>query len=136
MVNDSELPDSYGYYSDTPIRMIDANGESSSSKQGKVYVPKLGKTIDAYLVQSSPPVISVGMRCIDDGFDFVWRGSKGEQPYLVKPNGERIGLVVKTMYPILQTIQRRLPLLPLSAVQASPLLHPKKLSSLPSLTGK
>ena len=35
LVNDSESPGNYGYYSDTPIRMITANGESSSSKQGK-----------------------------------------------------------------------------------------------------
>ena len=76
LVNDSELPDDYGYYSNNPIRMITANGESSSSKQGKVFVPKLGKTIDPYLVRSSPPVISVGMRCIDDGYDFIWRGPR------------------------------------------------------------
>ena len=79
--------------------MITANSESSSSKQGKVFVPKLGKTIDPYLVQSSPPVISAGMRCIDDGFDFVRRGSNGEQPYMMKPNGERIELVLKDYVP-------------------------------------
>ena len=101
LVNDSELPDNYGYYSSVPIRMITANGESSSSKQGKVFVPKLGRTIDPYLVQSSPPVISVGMRCIDDKFDFIWRGSKGENPYMVKPNGERIELIVKDYVPYL-----------------------------------
>ena len=99
LVNDNELPDDYGYYSNNPIRMITANGESSSSKQGKVFVPKLGKTIDAYLVRSSPPVISVGMRCIDDGYDFIWRGSKGEPPYMVKPNGDRIELVVRDYVP-------------------------------------
>ena len=98
LVNDSELPDDYGYYSDNPIRMITANGESSSSKQGRVFVPKLGKT-DPYLVRSSPPVISVGMRCVEDGYDFVWRGSKGEPPYMVKPNGERIELVVRDYVP-------------------------------------
>ena len=43
LVNDSELPDDYGYCSNNPIRMITANGESSSSKQGKVFVPKLDK---------------------------------------------------------------------------------------------
>ena len=71
LVNDSELPDDYGYYPDNPIRMITANGESSSWKQERVFVPKLGKTIDPYLVRSSPPVISVGMRCVDDGYDFI-----------------------------------------------------------------
>eukprot|EP00435_Cladocopium_sp_Y103_P040649 s1620_g11.t1 len=101
LVNDRELSDDYGYYSDNPIRMITANGESSSAKQGRVFVPKLGKTIDPYLVKSTPPVISIGMRCIDDGYDFVLRGSKGEDPYLKKPNGERIELVVKDYVPYL-----------------------------------
>ena len=64
-------------------------------------MPKFGKTIDPYLVKSSPPVISVGMRCVDDGYDFVWRGSKGETPYMIKPNGERIELVVRDCVPYL-----------------------------------
>ena len=50
-------------------------------------------------MRSSPPVISVGMRCVDDGYDFIWRGSKGEPPYMVKPNGERIELVVRDYVP-------------------------------------
>jgi len=99
LVNDRELPDDYGYYSDNPIRMITANGESSSSKQGRVFAPKLGKTIDPYLVRSSPPVISVEMRCVEDGYDFVWRGSKGESPYMVKPSGERVELVIRDYVP-------------------------------------
>jgi hypothetical protein len=36
LVNDSELPDDYGYHSDNPIRMITANGESSSSNTPKI----------------------------------------------------------------------------------------------------
>lgn len=108
LVNDSELPDDYGYYSETLIRMITANGESSSSKQVKVFVPKLGKTIDPYLVQSSPPVVSVGVGCIGDGFDFVWRASKGEQPYMMKPTGERMDLVVKDYVPYLANNSRKI----------------------------
>ena len=100
LANDSEVPDGYRYYSDNPIRIITAHGECSSSKQGRVFVPKLGKTIDPYLVKSLPPVISVGMRCVDDGYDFVWRGSKSEPPYnMVKPNEERIELVVQHYVP-------------------------------------
>jgi len=93
------VPDDYGYYSDNPIRMITANGENSSDKQGKVYVPQLGMTVDPYLVPSTPAVLSVGMRCVRDGFDFVWKGSLKEDPYFVKPNGERIDLTVKDYVP-------------------------------------
>ena len=75
--------------------------ESSSTKQGKVFVPRLGKTIDPYLVKSTPAVLSVGMRCIDDGYDFVWIGSKREDPYFVKPDGKTIPLTVNDYVPYL-----------------------------------
>ena len=101
LVSTSELPDDFGYYSGSPIRMITANGESSSTKQGKVYVPKLGRVIDPYLVRSTPPVISVGMRCVDDKFDFIWRGSKGEEPYFIDNRGKKIGLTVHDYVPYL-----------------------------------
>ena len=112
LVNDSELPDDYGYYSDNPIRMITDNGESSSSKHGRAYVPMLGKTIDPYLVKNSPPVISVGVRCVDDRYDFIWKGSKGETPYMIKPNGKELSWLSETMYPILQASRRQSQLLP------------------------
>ena len=97
--NDSHVPDKFGYYSDRPIRLTTANGESSSTKQGKVYVPELGSHIDPYLVKSTPPVLSVGMRCIDQGYDFIWKGSKNENPYFRKPDGTKIEMVVDDYVP-------------------------------------
>ena len=98
-LTDSHVPDKFGYYSDKPIRLTTANGESSSSKQGKVFVPELGSKIDPYLVRSTPPVLSVGMRCIDQGYDFVWRGSRKENPYFRKPDGTKIEMVVDDYVP-------------------------------------
>ena len=62
------------YFSENPIRLITANGESASMKQGKVKVPELNSTVNPYLVPSSPPVLSIGMRCIHEGFDFGMEG--------------------------------------------------------------
>ena len=99
LFTDHQVSDPYGYYSDNPIRLITANGESSSMKQGKVKVPELNATVSPYLVQSSPPVLSVGLRCVEDGFDFIWRGSKNEKPHLVSPNGQVIELEVRDYVP-------------------------------------
>ena len=52
-------------------------------------------------MQSSPPVLSVGIRCIDEGFNFVWRGSKNEKPYMVRPDGKSIELEVRDYVPYL-----------------------------------
>ena len=64
LLTDHHVPDHYGYSSS----LITANGESSSLKQGKVKVPELNATVSPFLVQSSPPVLSVGLRCVEDGF--------------------------------------------------------------------
>ena len=37
LFTDPEFPDDYGYMSNDPVRLIAANGESSSLKQGKVF---------------------------------------------------------------------------------------------------
>lgn len=34
--------------------------------------------VKPYLVESSPAVLSVGARCVDKGYDFIWEGSKGK----------------------------------------------------------
>ena len=64
-----------------------------------MYVPELGSHIDPYLVKSTPPVLSVGMRCIDQGYDFIWKGSKNENPYFRKPDGTKIEMVVDDYVP-------------------------------------
>ena len=101
LLTDHHVPDHYGYYSDHPIRLITANSESLSMKQGKVKVPELNATVSPYLVQRSPPVLSVGLRCVEDGFDFVWRGSKNEKPTLISPDGKVIELEVRDYVPYL-----------------------------------
>ena len=101
LLTDRNLPDRFGYYSDSPIRLITANGESSSSKQGKVEVPELSEIVKPYLVESSPAVLSVGTRCIDKGYDFIWKGSKGENPYFITPGGKRVELEVRDYVPYL-----------------------------------
>lgn len=59
-------------------------------------------TIDPFLVESTPAVLSVGMRCIDDGYDFVWcMGSKKQDPFFTKPNGDKIYLKVNDYVPYL-----------------------------------
>ena len=41
------------------------------------------------------------MRCIDDGYDFIWKGSKGEDPYFIKPDGKLVPLTVNDYVPYL-----------------------------------
>ena len=92
-----DIPDEFQYRSDRPIAIITANGHSSSNLQAKVYNDTLSCRFDPYLLESTPPVMSVGMRCVDQGYDFIWRS--GKSPYFRKPDGEKIELLVRDYVP-------------------------------------
>ena len=57
----------------------------------------LGCNFTPYLLESTPPVMSVGVKCMDEGYDFVWRA--GKEPYFQKPDGVRIKLTVRDYAP-------------------------------------
>ena len=92
-----DIPDEFQYRSDRPIAIITANGHSSSNLQAKVYNDTLSCRFDPYLLESTPPVMSVGVRCVDQGYDFIWRS--GKSPYFRKPDGEKIELLVRDYVP-------------------------------------
>ena len=64
---------------------------------GKVRNETLGCNFTPYLLESTPPVMSVGIKCMDEGYDFVWRA--GKEPYFQKPDGVRIKLTVRDYVP-------------------------------------
>ena len=92
-----DIPDEFQYRSNRPIAIITANGRSSSNLQAKVYNDTLNCRFDPYLLESTPPVMSVGVRCVDQGYDFIWRS--GKFPYFRKPDGEKIELIVRDFAP-------------------------------------
>ena len=99
-----DIPDRYQFFSVQPISIITANGESSSYLQGKVRNETLGCNFTPYLLESTPPVMSVGIKCMDEGYDFVWRA--GKEPYFQNPDGVRIQLTVRD-YIILYRMSRQ-----------------------------
>ena len=57
----------------------------------------LGCNFTPYLLESTPPVMSVGMKCMDEAYDFIWKA--GKEPYFQKPDGVRIKLTVRDYVP-------------------------------------
>ena len=51
------------------------------------------------LLESSPPVLSVGKRCMEEGYSFHW--PSGHNPYLISPDGKRHDLEVDNVVPYL-----------------------------------
>jgi hypothetical protein len=48
--------------------------------------------MNVYVLPNSPPLMSLGRRCMRDGFSFVWIA--GQKPYVVRPGGKVIRLEV------------------------------------------
>ena len=76
------------YKSNDPVMLMTASGPSDSSKQANMAAGDIGDT-NPYLLPQTP---SVGLKCMNQGYDFVWHANK--KPFFVKPDGTHIYLTV------------------------------------------
>ena len=72
-----------------PVSLITANGPVQGNKTVKLDVPELGSTLECYVLESTPPVCSVGRRCMDEGFDFHWYAADSEAEAEPEPKDEK-----------------------------------------------
>ena len=87
------------YESQCPLDLTTANGSQIASQQAEVHVSCIDKDINPYVLPDTPAVVSVGMRCLLDGWDFVWRAFS--RPYFKKRDGKRVKLEIKDYVPYL-----------------------------------
>jgi hypothetical protein len=80
--------------------MITANGPSSADQQIDVNVDPIGATAQPYILHDTPSVLSVGVRCVEEGFDFVWKAFS--RPYFRTPKGKKVFLDVRDYVPFLR----------------------------------
>ena len=59
----------------------------------------IDEVIDAHVMQNTPSLISIGKRCMEQGYTFTWPA--GELPVLQGPNGKEIVLDVLNNVPYL-----------------------------------
>ena len=50
-----------------------ANGELEVRKQIDLKIPELGEQVTALVLPSTPSVLSIGRRCMREGFRFEWK---------------------------------------------------------------
>eukprot|EP00971_Amphidinium_carterae_P026469 522097-Amphidinium_carterae.1 len=84
-----------------PVRLSTANGRTSVEERVCCEVQNLNVVVNPYLLDSCPPVLSLGKRVIYEGFDFIWKASDPNCPRLVAPNGEITTLTVERCVPML-----------------------------------
>ena len=94
------------YYSGVPIteaskqvNLITANGPVQGNKSVNIPIPEFGGDLEFYLLENTPPVCSVGRRCMDEGFDFHW--PRGQAPYFITPNGQKLRCRMRGRVPVI-----------------------------------
>ena len=90
-----------------PKTLSTDNGEVEVKDCVRFYLDELGESIDALLLDQTPPVLSVGARCMKLGYSFHWPA--GKSPYLVHPDQSRIDLEVIGNVPYLRPSCTSLP---------------------------
>ncbi len=81
------------------ITLHTANGLTKVSDAVSLSVTELAEPICAHLLGSTPNVVSMGHRCLELGYTFIWRARR--TPFLICPSGKKIDLVVKRNVPYL-----------------------------------
>eukprot|EP00971_Amphidinium_carterae_P350587 6491635-Amphidinium_carterae.3 len=82
-----------------PLILNTANGITEASKRSREDVKRLGTSITPIVLDSTPDVLSVGRRCMTEGYRFVW--PKGSNPYFIDPRGIRINFQLERYVPYL-----------------------------------
>ena len=67
------------------------------------------QTCKAIVLNHTPHVLSMGFRCVSLGYDFIWKGSKGETPYFVDDRGKRHDCEVHGYIPYFRTSEPAMP---------------------------
>ena len=101
LISESVLAEVKEFKSERPINMITANGPNYADKQCKVRVPSISTTAEPYVLPDSPSVLSVGQKCMEEGFDFVWRANC--RPYFRDSNGNKVYMDVGDNVPYLKS---------------------------------
>jgi len=79
-----------------------ANGVVQPDSQVPIFIPVLGTTYVPLVMQDSPDVLSLGRRCMEEGYGFHWEATNPHHPYLVTPSGCRVDLMVDHYCPYLE----------------------------------
>lgn len=84
-----------------PITLSTAKGAETCDEQLHFIWKQIGEAGRALVLPDTPSVLSVGRRCIDHGWHFEWPPFS-YSPFMIKPDGEIIWLIVRHYVPFLR----------------------------------
>ena len=84
---------------DVNITLSTANGPITADKSIDTHIPALCEGFSPYVLKDSPPALSIGQRCLEDGYDFVW--GRNNKPIFVRPDSEVVEFKMSSRVPFL-----------------------------------
>ena len=88
------------YRAPAPIILATANGLSSGEKIVQQQIGELGEVAEPYILDSTPDVLSIGRRCVEDGYSFSWT-PYSLHPTMTTPRRARCETYVQGLCPLL-----------------------------------
>ena len=82
-----------------PITFHTANGPTRTENIANIHVRELDENITPYVLENTPPVLTVGYRCMELGYTFIW--PTNQEPYFVRLDGMIIHLAIENYIPYL-----------------------------------
>ena len=74
-------------------RIWTANGVIMSDQEVPLYIAELQEKCVPYILKNTPDVLTMGRRCMCEGYSFVWKANSNKQ-FFRRPHGKRIFLIV------------------------------------------
>ena len=71
-----------------PIMFHTANGSTATQTEAEIDLGTFDEISQAYVLDDTPSVMSLGKRCMEEGYSFVW--PSGKMPFMITKSGERI----------------------------------------------
>lgn len=102
LVSEAQIPRvkaSNRHRRDEPISLLTANGATTADEVVDVDIHGLTKPCQPLVMEHTPAVLSVGIRCLEQGYSFVWPA--GGKPILVRPDQKVVELEVDGHVPVL-----------------------------------
>jgi len=92
-------------YDDTVVNFHTANGVTSSTRRSDIKFEAFDEPAQAHILEDTPSVMSMGKRCIDLGYSFIW--PSGKTPYMLDSNGNIIEMTVRDYIPYVNIDQKK-----------------------------
>ena len=80
-----------------PIMFHTANDSTATQTEAEIDLGTFDEISQAYVLDDTPSVMSLGKRCMEEGYSFVW--PSGKMPFMITKNGERIDLTIHDNIP-------------------------------------